>query len=211
MENFIMKRIAVLVLTLVPLIGLTQGFNGGILAGGLVSQIDGDDNEGYHKLGFLAGGFVSLKVSPRSSFQMEMEYIQKGARKNADTLTNMDTTFLNRLHYLEIPVLYQFTFAQRFQAEVGPAADIFLGSYNEVNGLEAPYLTVPYRGVTLCGIAGITCFITDHLKAGFRFNYSLISIRSGIVAGSRTILFEKGQYNNVISLALSWYFKPRDF
>ena len=211
MENLLMKKIGILILILFPLAGLTQGFNGGILAGGLVSQVDGDNNEGYHKLGYLGGGFVSLRISPRSSFQLEMEYIQKGARKNADTLTNMDTTFLNRLHYLEIPLLYQFTFANRFQAEIGPAADIFLGSYEEVNGLEPPYLTVAYRPVTLTGIIGVSCFITDHLKAGFRFNYSLMSIRTGYVAGSRKLMFETGQYNNVLSLALSWYFKPRDY
>ena len=205
-----MKKILLLMLICFPFAGLTQHFNGGIMAGGLVSQVDGDNNEGYHKFGFLAGAFVSLKISPRSSFQLEMEYIQKGARQNADSATNTGNTYLTRLHYLEIPLLYQFTFAKRFQAEAGPAADILLGSYEEVDGMEIPYLTVPYRTVTLSGIAGISCYITDHLKAGFRFNYSLLSIRSGYVYGSRKILFEMGQYNNVMSLALSWCFKPRD-
>ena len=206
-----MKKIVLLILIWLPFMGLTQKFNGGILAGGLVSQVDGDNNEGYHKFGFLGGGFVCLKISPRSSFQLEMEYIQKGAKQNADTVTNTGTTYLTRLHYLEIPLLYQFTFAKRFQAEAGPAADVLLGSYEEVNGQEVPYITTPYRTVTLCGIAGISCFITDHLKAGFRFNYSLLSIRNGYVYGQRKILFEAGQYNNVLSLALSWYFKPRDY
>jgi hypothetical protein len=211
MKKFPMRHFILASILLISMGAGAQRFNGGILAGGLVSQVDGDNNEGYHKVGILGGGFVSLKLSPHSSFVLEMEYIQKGARKNADTLTNMDTTFLNRLHYLELPLLYQFTFANRVQAEIGPAADIFLGSYEEVNGLEPPYLTVPYRPLTLCGIVGISCFITDHLKAGFRFNYSLMSIRTEPVAGSRKLLFENGQYNNVLSLALSWYFKPRDY
>ncbi len=198
-------------LILLPFAGMTQRFNGGITAGGLISQVDGDTWVGYHKVGYLAGGFVSLKISPHSSFQLGMEYIQKGMRQNADTLTNMGTTYLTRLHYLEIPLLYQFTFAKRIQAEIGPAADILLGSYDEVNGQEVPVLTVPYCSVNLCGIAGVSCFITDHLKAGLRFNYSLISTRDGHVAGERKILFGYGQYNNVLSLALSWYFKPRDY
>jgi hypothetical protein len=206
-----MKKLALLVLICLPFAGLTQRFNGGILAGGLVSQIDGDTWQGYHKFGYLAGGFVSLRLSPHSSFQMEMEYIQKGMRQGADTVTNTGNTYLTRLHYFEIPVLYQYSFAKRFQAEAGPVMDVFLGSYEEVDGLEVPYITVPYRAVTLCGIVGISCFFTEHLKAGFRFNYSLISIRDGHVAGERKILFEYGQYNNVLSLALSWYFKPRDY
>jgi Outer membrane protein beta-barrel domain len=206
-----MKKIALLILIFLPLLGLTQSFNGGILAGGLVSQVDGDTWVGYHKVGYLAGGFVSLRLSPHSSFQLEMEYIQKGARQGADTVTNTGTTYLTRLHYLELPLLYQFTFAKRVQAEIGPAADILLWSYEEVNGLEVPEITVPYRAVNLCGIVGISCFITDHLKAGFRFNYSLMSTRTDVTEGSRKILFETGQYNNVLSLALSWYFKPRDY
>jgi len=199
-----------LILICVPLLALTQTFNGGILAGGLVSQIDGDTWVGYHKFGYLAGGFVSLRLSPRSSFQLEMEYIQKGARQGADTITHTGTTYLTRLHYLEIPLLYQFTFAKRVQAEIGPAADVLIGYHVESDGLETD-VTVPYRTITLCGIAGISCFITDHLKAGIRFNYSLISINSDYVAGARKILFETGQYNNVLSLALNWNFKPRDY
>ncbi|MDP1622800.1 MAG: porin family protein [Bacteroidales bacterium] len=206
-----MKKLAILILVCTSLTGFSQKFNGGITAGGLISQVDGDTWQGYHKFGYLAGGFVSLKISPRSSFQMEMEYIQKGSRRGADTVTNVGNTYLSRLHYLEIPVLYQFTFADRFQAEAGPAADVLLGTYEEVNGLEVPYITVPYRTVTLSGIAGVSCFITDHLKAGIRINYSILSIRNGHVAGERKIFFESGQYNNVISLALSWYFNPREY
>jgi len=205
-----MRKFVLLILICIPFAGLTQRFNGGILAGGLVSQVDGDNNEGYHKFGYLAGALVSLRISPRSSFQLEMEYIQKGAKQNADSITNTGTTYLTRLHYFEIPLLYQFTFAKRFQAEAGPAADILLGSFVAVDGQERSNY-VPFRTVTLSGIAGISCFITDHLKAGLRFNYSLLSIRNGYVYGQRKIFFEAGQYNNVLSLALSWYFKPRDY
>jgi hypothetical protein len=206
-----MRKTALVILLLLSVAGMAQRFNGGILAGGVVSQIDGDTWQGYHKFGYLAGGFVSLKISPRSSFQLELEYIQKGMKQNADTVTNTGTTYLTRLHYLEIPLLYQFTFAKRVQAEAGPVADVLLGTYDEVNGFEVPELTVPYRSFTLSGIVGISCFLSDHLKAGFRLNYSLLSIRDGHVAGERKIFFEYGQYNNVLSLSLSWYFKPRDY
>ncbi len=211
MKNLWMKITIIIMLFCLPLAVFAQRFNGGMLAGGVVSQVDGDNYGGYNKYGFLGGGFVSLKVSPHSSFMLEMEYIQKGARVNADSITNTGNTYLTRLHYLEIPLLYQYTFANRLQVEVGPAVDVLLGTHVEINGIEPPYITVPYRPVTLSGIAGFSCFITDHLKAGLRANYSLLSIRSaGYVYGQRKILFEAGQYNNVLSLALSWYFKPRD-
>jgi hypothetical protein len=205
-----MQRILICLLFLLPLTGFSQKFNGGVLLGGNVSQVDGDTYDGYHKAGFQAGAFVYLRVSPHSSFQMEMEYFQKGSRRasNPDSGAG-DNSYLLRIHYLEIPVLYQFIFAKRFEAEIGPAVDILLGSLEETGGLPVTN-TVDLRPVTLCGILGFAGYITSHLKAGLRFNYSLLSIRKPVEVeppGYRYILFEKGQYNNVLSLTLSWDFK----
>jgi hypothetical protein len=193
-----------------------QRFNGGIIAGGNVSQLDGDNQPGYHKFGYQAGAFVSLHVSQHSSFQLEMEYIQKGSRYNGDTLTHMDPTFIFRFHYVEIPLLYQYSFAkrQRFSFETGPAIDVLLGSYQESPiGMEVgPQDIMTLRSITLAGIFGFSAFLTNHLKANFRFNYSLLSITpyNNYPPNSRHILFEIGQYNNVMSLSLLWYFKARE-
>ncbi len=177
-----------------------------------MSQVDGDTWVGYHKAGYLAGAFVSLRISPHSSFQMEMEYIQKGSRKNADLETGDMSSYLFRIHYLEIPVLYQYTFARRFAVEAGPAADILLGYYEEMGGVPDPP-TEPLRGVTLAGIAGVSAYINQHLKASLRLNYSLISLRNTTAPypeSYRKIFFEYGQYNNVLSFSLSWDFKARE-
>jgi hypothetical protein len=208
-----MKKWLLIFLLWLPLVGLTQKFNGGIIVGGLISQVDGDTYDGYHKFGYLGGAYVSLQISSRSSFQLEMEYIQKGSRYNADSANPADQTYLLRLHYLEIPVLYQYTFGRRFSVEAGPAADVLLGYYEEKDGIPDPP-TEPFRTVTLSGILGVSAYITNHLKANFRFNYSLISLRNSSVpypASYRKILFEYGQYNNVLSLSLLWDFKPKEY
>ena len=206
-----MKHLLIILLFVFPAFLPAQRFNGGIIAGGLVSQVDGDNNEGFHKLGFLGGGLVSLRVSPHSSFQMELEYIQKGSR-GTDTINYTD--FLMRFHYLEVPLLYQYTFARRFSLEAGPAMDVLLGSYEERDGIEVPGVYAePLRNVTLAGIFGVSGYITKHLKANFRFNYSLLSIRQPsetYPADYRYILWQKGQFNNVLSLSLFWYFKPNE-
>jgi hypothetical protein len=203
------KHLLIILLLVFPALVPAQRFNGGIFAGGLVSQVDGDNNEGFHKLGFLGGGLVSLRVSPHSSFQMELEYIQKGSR-GTDTINYTD--FLMRFHYLEVPLLYQYTFAKRFSLEAGPAMDVLLGSYEERDGIEVPGIYAePLRNVTLAGIFGVSGYITTHLKVNFRFNYSLLSIRQPsetYPADYRYILWQKGQFNNVLSLSLLWYFKP---
>ncbi|MEI7980700.1 MAG: porin family protein [Bacteroidota bacterium] len=208
-----MRKLLLIMVLFLPFAGLTQKFNAGIMLGGVLSQVDGDTWDGFHKFGYLGGGYVSLRLSSHSSFQMEMQYIQKGSRKNADSADPSGQTYLLRIHYLEIPVLYQYTFARRFSAEIGPAADILLGLYEESNGLEVTN-TVPLRPVTLSGIIGISGYITEHFKASFRFNYSLLSIRNATAPyppGYRKILFEWGQFNNVMSFSLCWDFKVHEF
>lgn len=190
-----------------------QQFDAGILAGGLISQVDGDNWAGYSKLGYLGGGFVSLELSPHSSLQMEMEYIQKGSRKPANIDSGDYMTYLLRLHYLEIPLLYQYTFLKRFSVEAGPAMDVLLGYSEQGDGNEVPN-KYPFRRVTLTGIIGASGYITRHLKATFRWNYSLLSLRQPQAPGDRgktwrKIFFEVGQFNNVLSLSLSWQFKGR--
>ena len=204
------KIIFCYLLLLLAFPAFSQRFNGGIIVGGVVSQLDGDGYGGYHKFGFLAGGLVSLRLSPRSSFQLEMQYIQKGSRIT-DTINYMD--YLFRFHYLEIPLLYQYTFAKRLSIEAGPAMDVLLGSLEESNGLESPS-TIDLRPITLSGIFGFSGFISKHLKANFRFNYSLLSIRKTADTYPPTyryILWQKGQFNNVLSLSLMWYFKSNDY
>jgi hypothetical protein len=203
------KIICICLLALLALSVFSQRFNGGILAGGVVSQLDGDGYGGYHKFGYLAGGLVSLRLSQHSSFQLEMEYIQKGSRIT-DTINYSD--YLFRFHYLEVPFLYQYTFAKRLSIETGPAMDVLIGSLEESNGLESPS-TIDLRPVTLCGIIGFSAFINQHLKANFRVNYSLLSIRQTAdtyPSTYRYILWQKGQFNNVLSLSLLWYFNPNE-
>jgi hypothetical protein len=193
----------------VPFVIQAQRFNAGVMLGIIASQVDGDTYEGYNKFGYLGGGYVSLQVTPHSSFQMELEYIQKGSRRK-DTAVSGGNEYLLRLHYIEIPVLYRYTFKKRYYFEAGPAADITVGSLEMMNGAEPPS-TVPLRPVTLAGILGFGAYLTPHLHLNARFNYSLISIRSeNDVSYYRKMLFETGQYNNVLSFSIMWDFKAKE-
>jgi hypothetical protein len=118
-----------------------------------------------------------------------------------------------RFHYLEVPLLYQFTFGKRFSLEAGPAMDVLLGSREESNGIETQ-ATIPLRPFTLAGIFGVSGFVTDHLKLNLRINYSLMSIRQTATSyppSYRYIFWQKGQFNNLLSFSLLWYFKRNEF
>src|ERR1035437_182198 len=177
-----------------------QRFIGGIMAGGGSSQGGGDTYDGYHKFGYPGGAYVCLVISPHASFQMELEYIQKGSRRG-DPSTNGGNgdTYLLRLHYIEVPFLFQYTFKKRFYFEAGPAADVSIGSVELINGLD-PSSTVPLRPVCFTGLFGFGAYLTNHLRINVRSNYSLNSLRSkNNYSGYRRIVLETGQYNNVLS------------
>lgn len=206
-----MKNFLSILILLLPGFLSGQHFNGGLVAGGVVSQLDGDTYEGYHKFGFLGGGYVNYRISKHSQLQLEMQYIQKGSRKNANLEKGDPDSYLLRLHYMEIPVMYQYIFMDKLYAEAGVAPDVLLGSYEEKDGLEVPYNTVPLRKITLGGIIGVSWALTNHLKAGFRMHYSLLSIREsqpeGYPEGFKRFLFETGQFHNLMSVSISWDFK----
>jgi hypothetical protein len=211
MKTLFTKTVFVFFLVMAASSVYAQRFNGGIMIGGDASQVDGDTYDGYHKWGYLGGGYVSLQISPHSSFQMELEYIQKGSRR-VDTNASGGNEYLLRLHYIEVPFLYQYTFKKRFYFEAGPAADITIGSLEEINGIDAGAGAVPLRPVSFTGIFGFGAYLTKHLRLNLRSNYSLNSIRSkNDYGGYRRILFEKGQYNNVLSFSLLWDFKGKEF
>ena len=59
----------------------SQRFNGALFGGMSTSQIDGDTQEGFDKLGFFAGVSVSTDFTKVIGAKIELYYIGKGAKK----------------------------------------------------------------------------------------------------------------------------------
>ena len=93
-----------------------QYFSGGILVGVTASQIDGDQMVGYDKLGFSGGIFVRYQFTEIIALESELKYIMKGAARNDSLAQN---SYKLSLNYFEIPVLFNYRFAKRFEGEVG--------------------------------------------------------------------------------------------
>jgi len=106
-----------------------QRFIGGVASGINLSQVDGDEVVGYHKVGFNGGPYVKLMLDRKQRFSatMELLYTQKGAAKRYPFPAGMeiakndielidpryeevDKNFLYKLRtdYLEIPLLFHY-------------------------------------------------------------------------------------------------------
>ncbi len=129
------KAILSLFFVLFVMIGFAQKFNGGALIGLAATQVAGDKYSGFNKAGPIAGFFVNLEASPRSTFQMEMYYIQKGSRDNANAVEEDYDSYLLRLNYIELPLLYQYHMGW-FAVQAGPSVAFSMSGYEETNGEE---------------------------------------------------------------------------
>lgn len=77
----------------------------GVMAGGTFSKFGGADvQDAKTHVGFAAGGFVTLGLSPSFALQPELLFVQKGAKDESDP--NLTATI--KLSYLEMPLLAKF-------------------------------------------------------------------------------------------------------
>ncbi len=186
---------------------MAQQFHGGILAGLVGSQVAGDTYSGFKKAGIFVGGYVSIDIAERSSFQMELTYFQKGSRENP-TEKNGYQSYLLRLNYIELPVLYQYT-AGRFTVFGGPSAGFLMGYYEEVNQeviSDQQYYNRPAR-VTLQINLGFRFEIAPKLGVDFRTNNSLLNVFSQNQTGDIRRIFDYGRYNDALVLSMYYQFR----
>ncbi len=198
--------ISAALLTLSPSIKAQEFYAGG-LVGGSFSQVDGDTYAGYHLAAPLSGGFVGRRIAKNWNAQMEIEYTQKGSRKYADIEKGDDRDYLIKLSYIQIPVLVQYHHnSLSFEAGLNIAS--LLDFKEEANFVPIPADDqVKFSNIDLEFLLGINYHFTKRLSINARMLYSIIPIREPY-GGSIEIydphwdLHKKGQYNNVISLAL---------
>lgn len=202
------KILTIIILSITSLTISAQQFHGGIMAGVVGSQVAGDNFSGYHKGGLFFGGFVSLNVSPKSSFRMELEYFQKGSRENP-TEKNGYTSYLLRLNYIELPVFYQYT-AGKFTIFGGPSAGFIMSYYEEDTYLnvisDEPGYVKPARA-TLQINFGFRYDIATNIGVDLRTNNSLMNVFSANITGDVWRLWDYGRFNDAIVLSMYYRFK----
>ena len=191
-----------------------QQFQAGILSGISTSQVDGDTYAGYNKLGFTAGGFISTKISSKGKWNasFELNYIQKGSRKNPHPDKGDYTSYKLKLNYIEVPILLTYSFTtidslggrsqeRHFSLEGGLAFAVLVHSEEEDMG--GPVFNASsFQKYDYSAIVGLNYFITKHIGFNVRTEYSVSPVRKGGTSSyyyNWTHNFLKpGFYNNLI-------------
>jgi hypothetical protein len=176
----------------------SQRFNGGILAGLSASEISGDRLEGPNKAGIYAGGFVNTYFTDKSSFQMELDFIQKGSRKNPDSTST--EFYLLRINYVELIFHYKWDFHRLFTLEVGPSLGVLINSYEEADYMELT--EPPFNTFDLSGNIGLFFNLSERWKFNVRYSNSILAVRPH--ASGQTYKWNQGQYNEVLSFTFHY-------
>jgi len=205
MKNLYLRVISILIISLfINVSGFSQGFEGGAMGGLLGSQVAGDPSSGYNKLGVYFGILAKRQFTLKSGAQLEMYYIQKGARENP-TEENGFSSYLLRINNIEIPLLYLFTINEQLQLSVGVAYTYLLGEPNETfNESTSGISNAGFNKHSATFILGIEYYINKQLSVSFRTNNSITPIRPHVSGSTR--FFNKGQYSDVLSLGLVYHF-----
>lgn len=173
-----------------------QDFYAGIKAGVATTQVSGDELSGFDKAGLVAGGSVGLPLSKKFDLSMEILYIQKGSRKNADPDNGDYVSYLLRVNYFEIPLIAQWKFSKRFVFEAGPAFGVLLNSYeeDEYGELSQP---VEFNKTEFSLLGGMTVNIVKNFAFNIRYEKSMLPIRE----------ISRDQFNEALNFTFQYTFR----
>ena len=196
---------------------LSQQFHGGVSAGVVGSQVAGDGYSGFRKGGIFAGGYVGWEFTEHSGLQLELTYFQKGSRQNPRPEKDLYDNYLFRVNYIEVPVLYLYKLPDInlknvgvFYLETGPSLGVLVNYYEtDVNGYEISDEENYNKPATftLQWNIGMKYFIAEKFGVDFRYNFSLLNLRSSNVTGDVWRFWGYGQFNDAIVLSLFYQFR----
>ena len=105
-----------------------QNFDAGLIGGFCTSQVSGDNLSGYNKLGSRFGAYISYPINKKMSYQLEMQFLQKGSKK--PYTENSPESYLFELNYIELPATLNYQVKKGISIESG-LGTAFLVGYKE--------------------------------------------------------------------------------
>jgi hypothetical protein len=182
-----------------------QQFNAGFFGGLNVSQVSGDFYKGFNKLGFTAGIFVNRPIEQNFYWQAEIKYGTRGVYEGPSE--GDASLYKSSYHIVELPLSINYLFDEKVILELGIAPEVLITErFWDENGLMNESSYPENRMFGLSFFAGIGYWINDSMMAGLRYTNSAIPFRDPEEWNNSQY---QGYFHNVISLTLSFKFKPK--
>ena len=181
----------------------TNTFTGGLTLGINSAQIQGDGYGGFDKVGPILGGFVATDVGEKWKAQLEISYINKGSKDPPNAKINKFNFYRINLHYIEVPLVFQYPL-KKIKLEVGGAyARLFRESHSDANGSIIPIIG-PIRQGEISYVVGAAYPFGKKLWLHWRYQASLLPIASNVVFDKVRLGFFGGAYNIGVNFTLKY-------
>ncbi|MBC8173012.1 MAG: PorT family protein [Chitinophagales bacterium] len=172
----------------------------GLILGANFSQVDGDNLDGFNKLGLNTGGIAHINFNPNWSLSFEILFSQKGSRTRPDP--DLINTYKLVLNYADVPVAINYKDRNRMIFSAGLAYGRLFSFAEYLNGNETNFPNDPFKNDELSFHVGGTILVGElkHFGVNFRYQQSLTTIGPSI--NPRVV----GLTNKLLSLRGIYYF-----
>ncbi len=215
MNAYHKKVLIGLALVLAGFLLQAQRFQGAMIVGLNVSQVNGDEVIGFRKLGANAGVAAILPFAGKWDVTLETLFNQKGAyqRENSGN-PDFPYKYTLRLNYVEVPVLVHFNDRNILTAGLGLSWGrlVSFKEKREYDGVVyKPYAdSVAFNDNDFNILADIRFRLWQRLHLNLRLGYSLASIREReFFSALNQDRWTREQYNYTLSLRLIYIFNEQ--
>ena len=204
------RIILTIVLCLLSTSIFPQRFHGGFSAGLSATQISGDQLSGFNRAGLFAGAFSNVYLGSKSILQLEINFIQKGSRKNANASKEDYVYYKMNLNLIEATFAYRFILAKRILIEAGPQFGVLLKTDHVEDGCDVSGNLIDlnnrpsFKRYDLSAFGGISYNFFKNFYLTARYSSSIIPVRGE--RGHPAQRLDRLQYNSVIVIGLQFEF-----
>lgn len=178
-------------------------------------QIHGDVQSGYNKPGIVGGLVLNTRLSKKISLDLGFLYSQKGAWKSQNPDKGDYTFFRVNVNYLDIPLLIKGQLNSKYFLTIGPSIGYLLNYNVNINNID---YADQYRFKKL--EFGINFGLGRKIKGPWFIEVRTSNSIKPILdygAAATTVyfpnavarFFNKGLYNNVLSLFIIYEIHPK--
>jgi len=207
MKRVILSAIAVMAFGFANAQEVKFGVKGGLNLSNFSGDTDGLDLKS--RTGFHVGGFVEIKLSDKLAIQPELLYSTQGAKADnfeielEDQFYTSDVKF--NLSYINIPVMFKYYVAEKFNIEAGPQIGFLTSAKTETtvqgfNGSNEQDVKDIFESIDFGLNLGAGYDFTEHFSAGARYNLGLANIAKTESGDDSTL------NNGVFSLSVGYKF-----
>lgn len=185
-----------------------QRIKGMAIAGGNLTQVEGDEIKGWSQFGF-SGGLGAIFPIKNWGINIETLYSQKGSFQKAQFDDERTGEYRLRLNYFEIPVYATYTDKDVISFGAGGYYAGLLSAREEIHsGNVAPYTdTVSFNNYDIGFLIDVRFRVWKPLHLSVRYSQSITSIRAReYVPSAPSEPFTRQEYNQVITLRVIYLF-----